>query len=395
MKKRLSDQAEVSQEVQEVEDDDVIEEEEGEAEIKEVGFVKGFKVPSASVITSAARAPREKQIPAEFDPTSPLFEPLRVPSHELDWLAQWREPRQSFQVWLREYYRAAVVPYNKLYILPLELHSKEMALYGVEKLPLKDVLEFAQLFLGPLVSQVCLMNNLVLDTATLETRRCHPWHDKDYNEQHIQVNTSSLGRVIKKVVPTDSRATLGVCMFDLFMDHTDEFTAGFASPQLLRGVSTFGCFSMARYDPDFDRIARPKGWKSHLDNPPPAKETEGMDPKALLLMRCCKIVAHEVLHMFGLGHCVFFQCMMNGSGHISEDDSQPMHLCPVDLRKFVYLAKEKDNQFSVINWMSNLAKFFEKNQITREAKWLEDRLAEIQAEGSLLPANPKKRKSSS
>jgi archaemetzincin len=37
--------------------------------------------------------------------------------------------------------------------------------------------------------------------------------------------------------------------------------------------------------------------------------------------------------MFGLKHCVFFNCLMNGSNHLSESDARPLHLCPVDLRK--------------------------------------------------------------
>ena len=37
--------------------------------------------------------------------------------------------------------------------------------------------------------------------------------------------------------------------------------------------------------------------------------------------------------MFGIGHCVSFACNMNGSNSLEESDRQPMHLCPVCLRK--------------------------------------------------------------
>jgi archaemetzincin len=37
--------------------------------------------------------------------------------------------------------------------------------------------------------------------------------------------------------------------------------------------------------------------------------------------------------MFGIQHCVFFNCLMNGSNHLDESDRRPLHLCPVDLRK--------------------------------------------------------------
>jgi archaemetzincin len=37
--------------------------------------------------------------------------------------------------------------------------------------------------------------------------------------------------------------------------------------------------------------------------------------------------------MFGIQHCVFFNCLMNGSNHLDESDQRPLHLCPVCLRK--------------------------------------------------------------
>lgn len=35
-------------------------------------------------------------------------------------------------------------------------------------------------------------------------------------------------------------------------------------------------------------------------------------------------------------HCIFFHCVMNGSNHLAETDSQPLHICPIDLRKLHY-----------------------------------------------------------
>jgi bacterioferritin len=36
------------------------------------------------------------------------------------------------------------------------------------------------------------------------------------------------------------------------------------------------------------------------------------------LRRSCKVLAHEIGHMFGLSHCVFFHCLMNGSNSLAE-----------------------------------------------------------------------------
>ena len=51
--------------------------------------------------------------------------------------------------------------------------------------------------------------------------------------------------------------------------------------------------------------------------------------------------------MFGLKHCVYFTCLMNGSNHAEESDCKLTFLCPVCLRKmrdaikFDFLARYK------------------------------------------------------
>ena len=52
-----------------------------------------------------------------------------------------------------------------------------------------------------------------------------------------------------------------------------------------------------------------------------------------LLARACKTAAHELLHMYGIGHCLHRACLMNGTGHIKEDFAAPPVLCPVCLAK--------------------------------------------------------------
>jgi archaemetzincin len=40
------------------------------------------------------------------------------------------------------------------------------------------------------------------------------------------------------------------------------------------------------------------------------------------LRRCCMVLTHEVTHLFGVKHCVYAQCLMNGSNHIDEASSE-------------------------------------------------------------------------
>jgi archaemetzincin len=53
----------------------------------------------------------------------------------------------------------------------------------------------------------------------------------------------------------------------------------------------------------------------------------------LWLGRVCRTASHELGHCFGIAHCVYYACSMQGSASITEDARQPPYLCPVDLAK--------------------------------------------------------------
>ncbi len=44
-------------------------------------------------------------------------------------------------------------------------------------------------------------------------------------------------------------------------------------------------------------------------------------------------MAHEIGHLFGIKHCIFNNCLMNGSNSLEEASSKSFHYCPVCLRK--------------------------------------------------------------
>ena len=63
---------------------------------------------------------------------------------------------------------------------------------------------------------------------------------------------------------------------------------------------------------------------------------------------------------------------MNGSGHLGEDFSQPMHLCPVDLRKLQTLVG-----FDVRSRYQRLQAFYERHGLNDEAVWTKQRADSI------------------
>ena len=95
----------------------------------------------------------------------------------------------------------------------------------------------------------------------------------------------------------------------------------------------------------------------------------GKDYEKILLRRSCKVLVHETGHMFGLMHCIYFKCVLNGSNHLQESDSRPVHLCPVCLRKL-----QHSIGFDVVNRYSELFRFYKKVGFDDETQWIADRL---------------------
>lgn len=110
--------------------------------------------------------------------------------------------------------------------------------------------------------------------------------------------------------PQDSYSMLCLTMKDLYPGPKWSFCFGWAS--FTEGV---GAFSFCRYDPEWDGIEDP-------------------DREKNLLMRGCAIMCHEIGHQFGLRHCIYYECLMNGIMSAEEQRAGGIRiLCPVCQRK--------------------------------------------------------------
>ena len=84
------------------------------------------------------------------------------------------------------------------------------------------------------------------------------------------------------------------------------------------------------------------------------------------------MLAHEVGHIFGLAHCIYYKCAMNGSNSLEESDRRPLHLCPICLKKLQW-----NREFDIIRRYERLKEFFENQNIREEALWINLRLKRI------------------
>ncbi|MFH0900290.1 MAG: archaemetzincin [Pseudomonadota bacterium] len=92
------------------------------------------------------------------------------------------------------------------------------------------------------------------------------------------------------------------------------------------------------------------------------------EPTALFRQRLLKVTAHEIGHMFGLAHCVFYRCIMNGSNSLSETDGSPIHLCPVCLAKLRW-----NLRFDTMRRYRALGTFYQRIGFTAEARFARQR----------------------
>ena len=109
--------------------------------------------------------------------------------------------------------------------------------------------------------------------------------------------------------PTNSYACLCITMKDLYPGPNWAFCYGWAS--YTEGV---GGFSFCRFTDEVEGRADPNGTKN-------------------LLMRACHIMTHEICHQFGMRHCIYYECLMNGIMGCDEQSRTLRILCPCCTKK--------------------------------------------------------------
>jgi archaemetzincin len=264
-------------------------------------------------------------------PDSPEHRPIPNPGPH-DWLAAHPEPGQTFNDFRSQ---RPIRPTSTRRVIYLQLLG-EFPPKGSP--PIAKLCDFVAAFFAMEVKAV----PEVRIGASFTTRR-NPYTG------NLQILTGDVLNFLKSCLPSDAFCILAITMEDLYPEASWNFVFGQALPRERVGV-----FSFARYDSAFYGEPRTR------------------DYGALVLRRSCKVLAHETAHLFGLAHCIYFNCLMNGSNRLAESDRRPLHLCPVCLRKLDWSIG-----FDVVERYASLERVTREAGFTDEAEWLSRELKRL------------------
>jgi archaemetzincin len=245
-----------------------------------------------------------------------------------DWLAEHPEKPQTFDDYLQSHFHMPTEQRGVIYLLPLGTFPPE-------------------------APQLASLEAIVRAFYTLDVRVLPAVPIADVTAtKRINANTGKRQLLapdilawMKKRVPADAYAVMALTMEDLYPEESWNVVFGMASLHDRVGVQSF-----ARQDPAFFGDDRTPGWQ------------------ALALRRATWTVIHEVAHMFGLSHCVHYQCIVAGSNSQDESDRAPLHPCPVCLHKLWWAIR-----FDPAARESAVAKALVDLGIADEAAWSERR----------------------
>lgn len=150
--------------------------------------------------------------------------------------------------------------------------------------------------------------------------------------------------------------SVGVTMADIYPRADWNFVYGSAS--IDEGI---GIYSFARLDPLFPHASSEILQRPCTDN-----------ERVLILRRAVSTYLHEVMHLFGLEHCTYYVCLMNGANCENEMDGQLLYLCPICLRK-MYSSFGKQH-FNIMQMYRGLVELSRRVGFQDEVKWYEIRL---------------------
>jgi archaemetzincin len=268
---------------------------------------------------------------ADFEKIVPLYEQKKE-SGPFDWLAQHEEKGQTFSDFLSLGYP---VPDDKkpyLYIALLGDFTDEQ----------KKVLTMASRYIAIYFqTPVKFTEPIALSVISASARRTHPTQgvpNGQTGDPQI-LSTYVIEEILKPRMPKDAFAFIAFTSSDLWPGEGWNFVFGQASMDDRIGV--WSIYRNGDIKKDFQ----------------------------LYLRRTIQTGTHEIGHLFGLDHCIYYECNMNGSNSRAESDRRPLWDCPVCLRKLSTGIK-----FDVVKRFRELISICREFDLVPEAEFFEKNL---------------------
>jgi archaemetzincin len=265
------------------------------------------------------------------------FSALPFPSPG-DWLNEHLEAGQSYDAYVQGGVNRVSERRGTIYLLPVGEISHEHAP------TLKELASFTATFFQ---IPVDALPQIPLESVASGKRQ------RSTGAQYL---VQSIFGVLRPRVPKDAYALVALTLEDIYPGEDWNFVFGQATFR-----ERIGVHSLARYFPSFYGESDEKS-------------------ETLIRRRAYKVLAHEVGHTFGLQHCTYFHCIMNGSNGMHETDGAPLHLCPVCLRKL-----QRNAKFDLATRYQATSRHFQKFKLEEEAAWHARRVQRLGLEHESSP----------
>lgn len=237
--------------------------------------------------------PQDSARIAELEQTVEVLRPLHKtlsPPEPGDWLYHHKEAGQTFKEYLNS---RPVTPQGGrrvIYVQPLGEFTETQ----------RRIVALAAEFMGRSYNLPAkVREDLPLSLVPEKARRLH-WGKGQILTGYV------LDTVLRPRLPEDAAAYIAFTTSDLWPGEGWNFVFGQASLRDRVGVWSINRFG----DPD-----------------------AGIEAFRLCLLRTMKTGVHELGHMFGMRHCIAYECGMCGSNSLPESDRRPLAFCPECMAK--------------------------------------------------------------
>jgi archaemetzincin len=247
-----------------------------------------------------------------------LHHPMDEP-YPGEWLSAVKESGQTFEQYVNNKPNKKTKNRNKLYIRPI----------GNFSIAEKAVIQLSSKYLEKFYNTpVEILDSISTIMIPKESKRIHQ-NNNQASAKYI------LDSILSPNIPSDAAAYIAFTKIDLYNNPKKNFVFGLGSLK-----NRVGAYSLARF--------------GDLENSP------AEDQKYLL--RTLKVASHELGHVFSIKHCTAYRCIMNGSNSMTESDSKPVYLCPIDVMKISW-----NMDIPRIERFEQLETFWEENGFTQTA----------------------------